>query len=142
MPRASSPRQGNYLAALANVFTPTAPLLFSARCRTAVLSGVANCLYGLTAAQQGGALALLTNLQGFAGLDFQQCSLGLDSGAPISSATCWADAGVGATVAAASPIPETLLGPTLFTQTLYDANPAVGGTGVGAIDIRFVCEYL
>jgi len=28
-----------------------------------VLSGVANCLYGLNAAQQSGALALLTNLQ-------------------------------------------------------------------------------
>ena len=49
---------------------------------------------------------------------------------------------MGATVAAASPIPETLLGPTLFVQALYDANPAVGGTGVGGIDIRFVCKYL
>lgn len=33
------------------------------RCRTAVLSGVANCQYGLTAALESGALALLTNLQ-------------------------------------------------------------------------------
>ena len=81
-------------------------------------------------------------MQGFAGLDFQQCSLALDGGTPTTSATCWSGAAVGAIVAAASPIPETLLGPTLFTQTLYDANPAVGGTGVGGIDIRFVCKYL
>ena len=33
------------------------------RCRTAVLSGVASCQYGLTAALESGALALLTNLQ-------------------------------------------------------------------------------
>jgi hypothetical protein len=81
-------------------------------------------------------------VQGFGGLDFQQCSLALDGGAAASSATCWADAGAGSTVAAASPIAETLLGPTLFTQTLYDRNPATGGTGVGSIDIRFVCKYL
>jgi len=80
--------------------------------------------------------------QGFAGLDFQQCSFSLDGGAVASSATCWTDADPGATVAASSPIPETLLGPSLFTQTLLDRNPAVGGTGVGAIDIRYVCKYL
>ena len=80
--------------------------------------------------------------QGFAGLDFHQCSFSLDGGAVASSATCWTDADPGATVAASSPIPETLLGPSLFTQTLLDRNPAVGGTGVGAIDIRFVCKYL
>lgn len=88
-------------------------------------------------AQNAGAPA-----QGFAGLDFQQCSLALDGGTPTTSATCWSGAAVGATVAAASPIPETLLGPTAFMQTLYDSNPAVGGTGVGGIDIHFVCKYL